>query len=68
MGALCSLLSKMKLVAEKRWETHFLSNHEGEKSIEHYMERETAVAKNVVQDAETVMMQQQEYMGNVDKG
>jgi hypothetical protein len=57
----------MKLVAEQRRETHFLSNQEGEKSIEHYMERETAVAKNVVQDAETVMMQEQEYMGNVEK-
>jgi len=40
-----SLRSKEKLVAEKRRETHFLSNEENEKWIEDYVERETAGAR-----------------------
>ena len=56
LGALRSLLSKKKLAAEKRQETHFLSNEEKEKCIEVFVERETPVARKRVQDAETAMM------------
>jgi hypothetical protein len=45
LGALRSLRSKKKLAAEKRRETHFLSNEEKEKWIEDYVERETAGAR-----------------------
>jgi len=67
LGAMCSLRSKKKLSAEKRWETHFLSNEDTEKSIEHYVDRETAVARKRVQDAETAIMQAQRHMRNVEK-
>jgi hypothetical protein len=56
LGALHSLRSKKKLAAEKRQETHFLSNEEKEKWIEDFVERETAVARKRVQDTETVIM------------
>ena len=68
LGALRSLRSKKKLVAEKRRETHFLSNEERKKSIEDYVERDTAVATKRIQGAETAMMQEQEHMENVEKG
>jgi len=68
LGALCSLLSKKKLAADKRQETHFLNNKEKEKWIEDYVERETAVARKRVQDAQSAMMQEQECVGNVDNG
>jgi hypothetical protein len=68
LGALRSLRCKKKLAAEKRRETHFLSNEEREKWIEAYVERETAVARKRVQDANTAMMQEQEHMENVEKG
>jgi len=45
LGGLRSLRSKKKLAAEKRRETHFLSNEEKEKWIEDYVERETAGAR-----------------------
>ena len=47
----------MKLSAEKRQETHFLSNDEKEKWIKDYVERNTTVARKRVQDAETVITQ-----------
>jgi len=56
LGALGSLRSKKKLAAEKRQETHFLSNEEKEKWIEDFVERETAVARKRVQDAVTALM------------
>jgi hypothetical protein len=68
LGALCSLGSQKKLVAEKRREPHFLSNEEREKWIEDFVERETAVARKRDQDAKTAMMQEQEHMENVEKG
>jgi len=68
LGALRSLRSKKMLAAEKRRETHVLSNEEREKWIEDYVERETAVARQRVQDAETAIMQEQEHMGNVEQG
>jgi len=55
LGALCSLRSKKKLSAEKRQETHFLSNQVKEKWIKDYAERETAVARMRVPDAENDM-------------
>jgi len=57
LGALGSLRSKKKLAAEKRQETHYLSNEEKQKWIEDSVERETAVARKRVQDADTVTMQ-----------
>jgi len=56
LGALHSLRSKKKLAAEKRQQTHFLSNEEKEKWIEDFVERVTAVARKRVQDAETALM------------
>jgi len=60
LGALRSLRSKMKLAAEKRRETHFLSNEEKEKWIEDYVVRETAVARKRVEDAEAAFQQEQD--------
>jgi hypothetical protein len=44
-GALHSVRFKKKLAAEKRRETHFLSNEEKGKWIEDFVERETAGAR-----------------------
>ena len=60
LGALRSLRSKKKLVAEKRREIHFLSNKEKEQWIEDYFEREPAVARKRVEDAESAVQQEQE--------
>jgi hypothetical protein len=57
LGALCSLRCTMNLAVEKRHETHFSSNDNREKWIEDFVERETAVARKRVQDAETAIMQ-----------
>jgi len=65
LGALCSFQSKKKLLVEKRQEMHFLRNEEKEKWIEDYDNRETAVARKRVQDAETAIMQEQQHMRNV---
>jgi hypothetical protein len=62
LGALRSLRSKKKLAAEKQRETHFLSNEEREKSIEDYVERETAGARKRVEDAEAAVQQEQDDM------
>jgi len=45
----------------------FLSNKENEESSEDYVDRETAVARQHVQDAETVVMNEQESMRNTEK-
>jgi hypothetical protein len=42
LGALRNLRSKKKIEAEKRQETHFLTNEEIEKWITDYVERATA--------------------------
>jgi len=68
LGALRHLWSNKKFAAEKQREIHFLSNEEREKWIEDYVERETAVARQPVQDAETAIIQEQEHMGNVGTG
>jgi len=57
VGALRSLRSKKKLSAEKRQETHFLSNDENEKWNNDHVERVTTVARKRVPDAEAAMMQ-----------
>jgi len=62
LGSLRSLRSKKKLAAEKRRETHFLSNEEKEKWIEDYVERETAGARKPVKDAEAAVQQEQDDM------
>jgi len=67
LGALHSVQSKKKLAAENKRETHFLSNEEKEQWIEEYVERETAVARKRVEDAETVIKQREEDMSNVEK-
>jgi len=61
------LRSKKTLTVEKKRETHFLSNEEKEQWIEDYVERETAVARKRVEDAETAIKQRQEDMSNVEK-
>jgi len=65
-GALCSLRSEKKLSAEEWRETHLLPNEENERSIKDYLERESAVARKRVQDAETVIMQEQEDMNTAE--
>jgi len=55
LGALHSLQSKKKLAAEKWPETHLISNEEKEKWIEDYVERETAAARNLVEDTEAAV-------------
>jgi len=62
LRALRSLRSKKKLAAEKRRQTHFLSNEEKEKWIEDYVEGETAGARMRVEDAEAAVQQEQDDM------
>jgi hypothetical protein len=60
------LRSKKKLAAEKRHETHFLSNEEKEKRIEDYVERETAGARKRVEDAEAAVQQELDAMAHAE--
>jgi len=62
-----SLQSIEKLSAETRLETHFLSKKEKDNWIKDYVDRETALARKRVQDAETAIRQAQEHMRNVEK-
>ena len=55
LGALRNLRSRKKLAAEKRRETHILSNEEKEKWIQDYYERETAGVGERVEDTEAVI-------------
>jgi hypothetical protein len=57
-----SLPSKKMLSAEKRLNMHFFRNQGKENWIKDEVHRETAVARKRVQDAETVIMQEQEDM------
>jgi len=50
------------LVANKRQETHFLSNEENEKWIQDYPESETAGARMQGKDAEAAVESQHEDM------
>jgi len=67
LGTLRSLQSKKKCSAEKRQETHLLNIKEKEPWIGDYVERETAVTRKRVQDAETVIMQKEEDMRHAEK-
>jgi len=67
LGTLRSFLSKKRLSVGNQWETHFWSNHETEKCIEDHVDRETAVARKWVEDAETAIEQEQEDKGNAQK-
>jgi len=60
-GTLPSLRSRKKITAEKQGETYFLSNEEKEQWIEDYVERETAVARMWVEDAEAADQHEREY-------
>jgi len=62
-----SMSSKMKPAAGKRRATHFLSNEEKEKWIQDYVQRETAVPRKQVEDAETAFKQKQDDMRNAEK-
>jgi hypothetical protein len=55
-------------VAERRLEKNFLNNKEKEKWIKDDMERETAVARKRVEDAETPITLEQEDMRSVKSG
>jgi len=66
LGAVRSLRFRKMLSAENRRETHFLSNEEREKWIEAYVERQTAVARKRVQDAETAIMQELKDMTSAE--
>jgi hypothetical protein len=57
---------KKKLVAEKRRETHMLSNEEKEPWIEDYVEGETAGARKRVEDAETAVQREQDDMSQAE--
>ena len=61
-----SLRSRKTLAAEKRHETHFLSNEEKDKWIEDFVERETAGARKRVEDAEVVVQQEQDDMTHAE--
>jgi len=60
LGTLHSYRYNKKLVAGKQWESHLVSNDEKEKWIEDYVDRETAVARQRVEDAETAIKVEQE--------
>ena len=66
LGALGSLRSNEKLAAKKHWETHILRNEDKEKWIKDYVERDTAVARKRVDDAETATRQEQEDRGTAE--
>jgi hypothetical protein len=53
------LRSQKKLATEKRAQTYFIRNELKEKSIEHYVERETAGARKRVEDAEAAIRLEQ---------
>jgi Uri superfamily endonuclease len=59
LGALGSLQSKKKLLAEKRQKSHLFRNDEKEKWIEDYLQSETTVARKRVDVAETAIMSEQ---------
>jgi hypothetical protein len=67
LGALRSVRTKKKLAAEKRPETHILSNEDKEKWIEDYVERETAGARKWVEDAEAAVQQKQDDMMHAER-
>jgi len=67
LGALRSIWSEKKLSVKKRWEMCFLSNEEKKKLIQDCVDRETAVARKRVRDAETPIMQKLETIWNAEQ-
>jgi len=65
-GALCILGSEEKLWVSHKREMHFLSNAEKDKWIEDDVERGTAVARRLVEDADTAIKQEQDDMGSLE--
>jgi len=57
----------MNFQEEKRHEMHCLSNNEKDKWIEHYVDRETAVARKLVEHAEVAIQHEQEDMRYAEK-
>jgi hypothetical protein len=68
LGALCSLRSKTQLAAERRQDTNLFKNKEKDKRLRDYVERETAVAKMRVEDAEIAIPQGLEDMRSAESG
>jgi hypothetical protein len=66
LGALRSLRSKKKFVAEKQQETHLLSNEEKEKLFEDFLERETAEARKRVKHPEAAVQHEQDDMPDAE--
>jgi hypothetical protein len=62
LGAWRNLRSNKKFAVEKWQKLHFLNNHEKEKWIEDYVDRETTVARKQVEVRETAIRQGQEDM------
>jgi len=56
----------MILAARKPWESHFIHNEQQEQWIDDFMHRETTVARQRVQDAETAMELEQDDMRNAE--
>jgi hypothetical protein len=58
LGALRTLQNKNRLAVEQKHATHWLSNEDKVNWIEDYVEMETAVERQRVEDAETANMQE----------
>jgi len=66
LWALCSLISKLMLLARKRRQTHLICHEKLERSIEDYVAEETAGIWNHTEDAETTCRQVQEDLRNAE--
>jgi hypothetical protein len=66
LEALSSLQSNRKLEVEKRQETNLLSNEQKQKQMKDNVERETAVARTRIQDAERPIMHEPKDMTTAD--
>jgi len=62
------LRSKQKLAAHRRQTNELLNNEEKAKRIKDYMEREIAVARMLVEDAETAIEQEHKDMRSAESG
>ena len=65
-GALSSLRSKMKIPVETQQEMHFSSNEETDIWIKDYVDWEPTVARKQVEDAETAIKKEQEYLRKIE--
>jgi hypothetical protein len=66
LGALGNLESKKKLVAKKQREMHILNNQEEGEWIADYVEGEPTGARNLVEDAEALVHQEQQDMKDTE--